>query len=48
MELVKRVIIADTSAEYRRSIASVLETEADVQVLGETGDGLELLRLVQE
>jgi len=48
VELVKRVIIADTSVEYRGSIASVLDRDPDFQVIGTTGDGLELLRLAQE
>ena len=48
MELTKKVVIADTGEEFRRSFIDSLEDEPDIQVVGETGDGEELLRLVRE
>ena len=48
MELMKKVVIADTGEEFRRSFIENLEREPDIQVVGETADGEELLRMVQE
>jgi two-component system response regulator (stage 0 sporulation protein A) len=48
MELMKKILIADTSEEFRRSFIDNLDSETDIQVVGETGDGEELLRLIRE
>ena len=48
MELTKKILIADTGEEFRRSFAEGLDNEPDIQIVGETGDGEELLRLVRE
>ena len=48
MELTKKVVIADTGEEFRRNFVENLEREPDIQVVGETADGEELLRMVQE
>lgn len=48
MESIKRVIVADTGVEFRRNLVRTLEDESGLQVLGETGDGPELLRMVKE
>ena len=48
MELTKKIIIADTGDEFRRSFIDNLENEPDIQVVGETGDGEELLRMIRE
>ena len=48
MEVTKKVVIADTGEEFRRSFIENLQRESDIQVVGETGDGEELLRMVQE
>lgn len=48
MELVKNIVIADTGEEFRRSFIENLEGETDIQVVGETGDGEELLRMVRQ
>ena len=48
MENIKRVVVADTGAEYRKSLIRALSNESDIQVVGETGDGGELMRLVQK
>ena len=48
MELTKKILIADTGEEFRRSFIENLSNEPDIRVVGETGDGEELLRMVQE
>ena len=48
MELIRRVVIADTGEELRRSLVSSLAGEPDLQVVGQTGDGAELLRMIRE
>lgn len=48
MEVVKRILLADTGEEFRLNLASHINGEADMQVVGQTGDGVELLRMVQE
>ena len=48
MELTKKILIADTGEEFRRSFIDNLNNEPDIQVVGETGDGEELLHMVQE
>ena len=48
MELMKKILIADTGEEFRRSFMDGLDNEVDIQVVGETGDGEELLRMVRE
>ena len=48
MENTKRIVVADTGTEYRKSLIHALSNEPDLQVVGETGDGAELMRLVQK
>ena len=48
MESVKRIVVADTGAEFRKSLVRTLTDEPGLQVVGETGDGPELLRMVRE
>ena len=48
MESVKRIIIADMGTEFRKSLIRTLADESDFQIVGETGDGPELLRLTRE
>ena len=48
MEAVKRILLADTGEEFRLSLANHINEEADMQVVGETGDGMELLHMVRE
>ena len=47
METGKRIILADAGAEFRAVLAQALAGEPDFQVVGETGDGGELIRLVR-
>lgn len=48
MESVKRIVVADMGVEYRKSLIRTLSDEPDLQIIGETGDGPELLRLTKE
>ena len=38
MESVKRVVVADTGAEFRRSLVRTLNDEPGLRVVGETGE----------
>ena len=44
----KRILVADTGEEFRRSFIETVASEPDIQVLGETGDGQELVQMVKE
>ena len=46
MEKMRRIIIADNSEEYRRNFAEVVSSEPEIRLVGETGDGEELIRLI--
>ena len=48
METGKRIIIADAGVEFRAILAQTLAGEPDLQVVGETGDGEELIRMVRQ
>ena len=48
MESMKRIVTADTGVEFRRGLIRSLTEESGFQVVGETGDGPELLRMVRE
>lgn len=39
-----RILLADDHALFRQGLRSILEGKADLEVVGEAGDGLELLR----
>ncbi len=43
-----RVLLADDHGIVRRGLRSLLETDPDVTVVGEAGDGLEAVRLSEE
>lgn len=47
MEGIRRVLLADTGEEFRLGFAAAVENEPDIQIIGQTGDGEELLRLTQ-
>ena len=47
MENRKQIVVADTGTEFRRNLIRALSEEPDFQVVGETGDGSELMRIVQ-
>ena len=44
----KRIVVADMGVEFRRNMIRSLTEESSFQVVGETGDGTELLRMVRE
>ena len=46
MELRKRIVIADASEEFRQMFADMIESETDLYLTGQTGDGEELLELI--
>ena len=48
MEKIRTVLVADAGDEFRRSFIDSLSGEADIQVVGETGDGAQLLQQVRE
>jgi two-component system response regulator (stage 0 sporulation protein A) len=48
MERIKRIVLADTGEEIRRGVRAALDKEADIQIVGETGYGVELVRLARE
>ena len=48
MEAVKRLLIADTDEAYRRCLRDIFEKKRDFIVVGDTGDGEELVRLAVE
>ena len=48
MESKKTVLIADTSEEFRNILAEALQSEEGLEVVGQTNDGQEAIRLAQE
>ena len=47
MEYVKKLLVADTSDEFRRHLIEALQNEPDLEVVGETEDGLQLLEMAR-
>jgi DNA-binding NarL/FixJ family response regulator len=43
-----RIILADDHVLFRQGVKNILEKNADLEVIGEAGDGLELLKLLHE
>ena len=41
MEMIKRILVADTGVEFRRGLIRALAEDTGLQVVGETGDGAE-------
>lgn len=48
MESRKRILIADASEEFRIVLAEALNRESDMEVIAQTGDGQEALRMAKE
>ena len=46
MEVIKRILVADASDEFRQRFVSEVKEEKDLQVVGQTGNGQELMELV--
>ncbi len=47
MESRKRVLIADAGEEFRGMLSETFNDENDMEIVGQTGDGAEVLRLVR-
>ena len=43
-----KVLVADPSEDYRNMVASQFQSEIDLELVGSTADGLEVLRIAQE
>lgn len=48
METKKKILVADAGEDYRRTLVEAISGEGDIQVVGQTGDGQQLLQLIQE
>jgi two-component system response regulator (stage 0 sporulation protein A) len=48
MENRKRILIADASEEFRLVLGEALSRESDMEVVAQTGDGQEAIRMVKE
>ena len=48
MESKKKILIADTSEEFRTTLAEALQCEEDLDVVGQTSDGQEAIQMAQE
>ncbi|MBR3751508.1 MAG: sporulation transcription factor Spo0A [Ruminiclostridium sp.] len=48
MESKKRILIADTSEEFRSALAEALQGEEGLEVVGQTNDGQDAIRLTRE
>lgn len=48
MEKVSRIIIADQNEEFRLMLADSAKNESGIEVVGGTGDGVELLKLIAD
>ena len=48
MDVMKRILLADTGVEFRGILSQALAKEPDLQVVGETADGAELVSMARE
>ena len=48
MEAKKKILVADAGEDYRSALIEAISAETDIQVVGQTGDGQELLHLIRE
>ena len=48
MEMKKRILVADASEDFRAILVEALRGEEDFEVVGETGDGQDAVRMVRE
>ena len=44
----KRILIADANEDFRRLLCDAVSAESDLELVGDTGDGAEALRLIRE
>ncbi len=45
---IRKIVVADAGEEYRAALVQAISEESDIQVVGETGDGHQLLQLIGE
>ena len=45
---IRKIIVADAGEEYRSALVQAISEETDIQVVGQTGDGHQLLQLIRE
>ncbi len=48
MDVMKRILLADTGVEFRGILSQALAKEPNLQVVGETADGAELVSMARE
>ena len=48
MEARKKILIADAGEDYRKVLVESISAEPNMQIVGQTGDGQELLQMVRE
>ena len=48
MANIKRIVVADTGTEFRKSVVRTLNDEPGIRVVGETGEASELLHMVRD
>ena len=48
MEARKKILIADAGEDYRKVLVESIGAEPNMQIVGQTGDGQELLQMVRE
>ncbi len=44
----RKIIVADAGEEYRSALVQAISEESDIQVVGQTGDGHQLLQMIRE
>lgn len=45
---IRKIVVADAGEDYRTALVQAISEESDIQVVGETGDGHQLLQLIGE
>ena len=48
MEARKKILVADAGEDYRKVLMEAISAEANMHIVGQTGDGQELLRMVRD
>jgi len=48
MEARKKILVADAGEDYRKVLVESISAEPNMQIVGQTGDGQELLQMVRE
>ena len=45
---IRKIVVADAGEDYRSALVQAISEESDIQVVGQTGDGCQLLQLIGE